>query len=266
MLQNNSPARSAMLARRTVGSSGQPAAMQGSAINQMRPQQPAAPQGPYTAVAPQAAQVDTSRTDAIAQQQNELMKQNQQFAQDASLNAFSGLQRRNASNAARAGLQAGGASYLSGQRSAAIQGNNAMRDVMSTFNNQAMNTLQGQAGILSGAQTANAGNQQSAWNVGAANQQSTNNQNTQYGIENDRASQEAQTTYYGNQMTEFIDQADRTKSINTKSRQASKPEYQAATDAYWNYKDSYDKAIRAGNFNAAEQILAQMRQLVSSTV
>ncbi len=124
---------------------------------------PAAPPPPAPGV-PQAptATVDTSKTDALYADQLAQSDKDRALMQQVGLNTISGLQTRNASNAARMGLQAGGASYLSGQRSAAIQGTNAFNEGLQKWGDQRQNVMSGQANILGGAANTNAGNAQQA--------------------------------------------------------------------------------------------------------
>lgn len=119
-----------------------------------------------------AATVDTSRTDQLYQDQLAQSNKDRDLMTQVGLNTISGLQTRNASNAARMGLQAGGASYLSGQRSAAIQGTNAFNQGLQQWGNQRQGIMSGQAGILSGAQGQNAAaqNQAGIFNAGREGQ------------------------------------------------------------------------------------------------
>lgn len=87
---------------------------------------------------------------------------------------FSGQMRRNASNAARQGLALGGASYLSGQRSAANQAADYNRQATMDFTKQRLG-IQGDQANAFGNQATAFGQRASAWaGVAGTNANNTN--------------------------------------------------------------------------------------------
>lgn len=112
--------------------------------------------------------VDTSKQDQIYGDQLAQSDKDRELMQTVGLNTISGLQRRNASNAARQGLSLGGASYLSGQRSAAVQGINAFNQGLQQWGAQRQGIMGQGAGLAAGAagQNASAANQAGMFNAG----------------------------------------------------------------------------------------------------
>ena len=136
--------------RPRIGATGQTSTPAIDAMRQTGTQMPTSPGGmpqAAPAAAPGAAvtaptqvpgvnvaQVDTTRTDSAFGQQDAtyqamLADQHKMWGDTQHMiqQNFSGQMRRNASNAARQGLSVGGASYLSGQRSALNQAGNYAR-------------------------------------------------------------------------------------------------------------------------------------------
>jgi hypothetical protein len=114
-------------------------------------------------------QVDTTRMDDAYGQQDatydRMLAEQQKMwgdTQHMMQQNFSGTMRRNASNAARMGLSVGGASYLSGQRSAMNQAGNYARQAGLDSWNQQRDIMKGRADAY-GSQATNYGN------VGIAN-------------------------------------------------------------------------------------------------
>jgi hypothetical protein len=120
------------------------------------------------------AQVDTTRMDEAFGQQDatyDRMLADQQKmwgdTQHMIQQNFSGQMRRNASNAARMGLSVGGASYLSGQRSALNQAGNYARQANMDSLGQRIGIQGQQAGAFG--QRGNAYGQVAGQNTGATN-------------------------------------------------------------------------------------------------
>lgn len=193
----------------------------------------------------QATQVDTSKQDAIGQGQLDQSNQDRELMTKVGLNTISGLQTRNAENAARMGLQAGGASYLSGQRSAAVAGINAFDQGLQQWGNQRQGILQGQAGLAAGASQTN-----------AANKQSASNANTQYGIDQTKAQQDTKSGYYGNALQDIDARAQEQANIYGKDKSG------PLQAKYIADKSAYNKAVSEGNWAEADRLLAELNSLV----
>lgn len=168
-----------------------PTASASPAIDAMRQtgQMPTSPGGMPQAAAPGAAvgatpatqvpgvnvaQVDTSKMDTAYGQQDatyDRMLADQQKmwgdTQNMIQQNFSGSMRRNASNAARQGLSLGGASYLSGQRSALNQAGNYARQANMDSLGQRIGIMGQQAGAYG--QRAGAYGQVAGQNTSATN-------------------------------------------------------------------------------------------------
>jgi hypothetical protein len=133
--------------------------------------------------------VDTSKQDAIYQQQldqagkdRELLLQNAGMASSAAL-------RRNASLAAMSGASVGGGAYLGGQRQAMMAGNDATRQAMLQSGNQYQQIF---SGGYQGAANAAGANQNAANSAGQFNTGATNSAG-QFNADN--ASQAARDQY-----------------------------------------------------------------------
>lgn len=192
-----------------------------------------------------AAKTDQTQTNGIAAQQNALGAQGQALTTQVGLNALSGMAQRNASNAARMGLASGGASYLSGQRSALVGGLNTFNQNQLGFTQNQQGVLQGQAGIASNAASQN-----------AANQQATGQANTQYGIDKQKTQQDTKSSYYGNALADIDNRAKEQSNIYGKDQKG------ALQGQYIQTKDAYNKAVSEGNWAAADQYLAQLNSMV----
>lgn len=192
-----------------------------------------------------ATQVDSSKTDAIADEQNSQSQADRDLMTRVGLNTISGLQTRNAESAARMGLQAGGASYLSGQRSAAVAGVNAFNQGLQQWGQQRQGILQGQAGIAAGQANTNAGFQQGA-----------QDKNTQYGIDKDKSQQDTKSAYYSNELAGIDARAQEQSNIFGDDKKG--PLQQEYNDK----KSAYNKAVSEGNWALADQLLAQLNSLV----
>lgn len=208
--------------------------------NTVNPQAQTQPAGPF-----QSAQVDTSKQDAVATQENTQSAADRNLSIQVGLNAMNGIAQANSSNAARMGLASGGASYLSGQRSAAIAGTNAFNTQLMGWDQQNQNNLQNQAGLDSNAASQN-----------AANQQATGQSNTQYGIDKQKAQDSTQSSYYANQEAAIDARAKNQANIYGKDQKGPMQAQYIATKA------NYDKAVADGNWDQANTYLNQLNQMV----
>lgn len=226
----------------------------------MRAQQPAAQPLPAGDIAPQqvqAAKVDTGRTDALYKDQLAQSDADKQLMQTVGLNTISGLQTRNAENAARMGLASGGASYLSGQRSAAVAGINAFNQGLQQWGNQRQGIMNNQGGILSNAANSNAGYQQQAGSTNATLTQQANMNNANNAKEREQADQAAKSQYYTNELARIQEQAKKRAAINGTGK-----DDPVAKQAYESTLSAYNKAVTDGQWQVAEQLKAQLWNLV----
>lgn len=165
----------------------------------------AAPQSPAPAATPAASsvpaipvqQVDTSRMDQAYGQQDatyqQMLADQQKMWGDTQhmiQQNFSGQLTRNASNAARMGLQAGGASYLSGTRSALNQAGNYARQANMDALNQRIGIQGQQAGAYG--QRAGAYGQVAGQNTAAQNNANVAQYQTQTQLDRDKAAAQAE--------------------------------------------------------------------------
>jgi hypothetical protein len=159
---------------------------------------------------------------------------------------FSGTMRRNASNAARMGLSVGGASYLSGQRSAMNQAGNYARQAGLDSWNQQRDILSGKAGAYG--QRAGAYGNVAGVDAGAQNAANTNQ--WQAGMDIDRATAEQGAQAFANrkttELTRYDTLFDQNTTIDTKNKKGPEYEqYSALANAVQNAPDqaSYEAAL-----------------------
>lgn len=142
-------------------------------------------------------QVDTARMDDAYGQQDatyqQMLADQQKMWGDTQhmiQQNFSGQMRRNASNAARMGLSLGGASYLSGQRSALNQAGNYARQANMDSLGQRIGIMGQQAGAYG--QRAGAYGQVAGQNTGATNAANMAQWQEERAIDRDKATAQAE--------------------------------------------------------------------------
>lgn len=196
--------------------------------------------GPFS-----SAQVDTSKQDAIADKQNTQSQADRELMTRVGLNTISGLQTRNAENAARMGLASGGASYLSGQRSAAVAGINSFNQGMLGWGQQQQGILGQQAGLASNAASQN-----------ASYKQQTGQANTQYGIDKEKNQQDTKSAYYSNELAGIDARAQEQANVFGKDQRG------PLQAQYIQLKSAYNRAVSQGDWAQADALLSQLNQLV----
>ncbi len=202
------------------------------------PSASAAPTGTQVPSIP-VQQVDTTKMDNAYGQQDAAYGQmlaDQQKNWDATQQMiqqnFSSQLTRNASNAARMGLQAGGASYLSGQRSALNQAGNYARQANMDSMNQRLGIQGQQAGAYG--QRAGAYGGVASQNTGAQN--AANTAQWQRGNEIDDRKAAEQATQNANQSIASVEQvkADFDYLFNEHNLKSGGGQYNSLLTAYKN--------------------------------
>jgi len=129
-------------------------------LNPQQTQTPgAAAPDPTTAT---ATNVDTTKSDAFQNKAIDSYNSTGDWAKQAGLNALSGAQRGASENAARMGLQSGGASYLAANNAGLVNGVNALNQNMANWAQGASQVYQGAANNALNTATTNAGFQNTA--------------------------------------------------------------------------------------------------------